>query len=185
MWNEMESIGRHTCFGRLPSLNAVGEVVLHSMHKYQPRLHIVLSPDLHSPLLGNYLRFTFPEAAFIVVTAYQNSEITKLKIDNNPFAKGFRDNGLNRKRFREKEGQSSDKRNVRQRLMESKPSNVRSRPVESNDEADVTISSSSSVDSHGAVGYRTDDITSLSAVPDPFISAFMNWRAAALPCGQG
>ncbi|XP_029546965.1 T-box transcription factor TBX6L-like isoform X2 [Salmo trutta] len=93
------------------------------MHKYQPRLQIVLSPDPHSPLLGDYLRFTFPEAAFIVVTAYQNSEITKLKIDNNPFAKGFRDNGLNRKRFREKEGQSSDKRNVRQRLMESKPSN--------------------------------------------------------------
>nr|XP_023868911.1 T-box transcription factor TBX6L-like isoform X1 [Salvelinus alpinus] len=81
------------------------------MYKYQPRLHIVLSPDPHSPLSGDYLRFTFPEAAFIAVTAYQNSEITKLKIDNNPFAKGFRDNGLNGKRFREKEGQSSDKLN--------------------------------------------------------------------------
>ncbi|KAM9539170.1 LOW QUALITY PROTEIN: T-box transcription factor TBX6L-like [Salvelinus alpinus] len=118
------------------TLNSNSLVVLHSMYKYQPRLHIVLSPDPHSPLSGDYLRFTFPEAAFIAVTAYQNSEITKLKIDNNPFAKGFRDNGLNGK-------------------------------------------SSSSVDFHGAVGYRTDDITSLSAVPDPFISAFMNWGAAA------
>nr|XP_029483516.1 GTPase Era, mitochondrial isoform X1 [Oncorhynchus nerka] len=52
-------------------------VVLHSMHKYQPRLHIVLSPDPHSPLSGDYLRFTFPEAAFIAVTAYQNSEVQR------------------------------------------------------------------------------------------------------------
>lgn len=46
------------------------------MHKYQPRLHIVQSPDpsyLH--MSGGYLRFTFPEAAFIAVTAYQNQEV--------------------------------------------------------------------------------------------------------------
>ncbi|XP_045080221.1 T-box transcription factor TBX6L [Coregonus clupeaformis] len=156
------------------TLNSNGLVVLHSMHKYQPRLHIVQSPDPYNPLSGGYLRFTFPEAAFIAVTAYQNSEITKLKIDNNPFAKGFRDNGLNRKRFREMEGQSSDKLNELQ--MELKSSNG-SRPVESDDEADVIVSSSSSVNSHGAAGYRTDDITSVSAAPNPFISAFMN-------CGQ-
>ena len=33
----------------------------------------------------------FPETVFIAVTAYQNQLITKLKIDSNPFAKGFRD----------------------------------------------------------------------------------------------
>ncbi len=57
------------------SLNA-HQVVLHSMHKYQPRLHIVQSPDPCNPLNpGGYLRFTFPEAAFIAVTAYQNQEV--------------------------------------------------------------------------------------------------------------
>lgn len=84
------------------TLNSNGLVILHSMHKYLPRLHIIQSPDPCSPLSGGYLHFTFPEAAFIAVTAYQNTEIKKLKINNNPFAKGFRDNGLNRKRFREK-----------------------------------------------------------------------------------
>ena len=32
-----------------------------------------------------------PDTEFVAVTAYQNSKITQLKIDNNPFAKGFRD----------------------------------------------------------------------------------------------
>ncbi|XP_019903810.1 T-box transcription factor TBX6L [Esox lucius] len=105
------------------TLNSNGLVVLHSMQKYQPRLHIVQSPDPHNPPLGGYLCFTLPQAAFIAVTAYQNSEITKLKIDNNPFAKGFRDNGLNRKRYREKQAQSSNKQNERHCLLESKSSN--------------------------------------------------------------
>jgi hypothetical protein len=33
----------------------------------------------------------FPETKFLAVTAYQNDRVTQLKIDNNPFAKGFRD----------------------------------------------------------------------------------------------
>lgn len=63
---------------------------------------------------------------------------------------------------------------------------VGSRPVESDDEADVIVSSCSSGNSYGAAGSRTDDITSLPAAPNPLISAFMNWgaAAAALPCGQ-
>lgn len=121
--------------------------VLQSLHKYQPRLHIVevtedgvedISSDMKSQ------SFTFPETQFIAVTAYQNTDvsvtsvrlsssfkmfsffrlmccvflieyntsvvlsshrltllshpfplhlqITQLKIDHNPFAKGFRDN---------------------------------------------------------------------------------------------
>lgn len=31
-----------------------------------------------------------PDSTFIAVSAYQNMEITQLKIDKNPFAKGFR-----------------------------------------------------------------------------------------------
>jgi len=34
---------------------------------------------------------------FIAVTAYQNDKITQLKIDHNPFAKGFRDTGSARR----------------------------------------------------------------------------------------
>ncbi|KAF6717837.1 T-box transcription factor TBX22 [Oryzias melastigma] len=40
--------------------------------------------------------FSFLETEFTTVTAYQNQQITKLKIDRNPFAKGFRDPGRNR-----------------------------------------------------------------------------------------
>ena len=31
-----------------------------------------------------------PDTIFIAVSAYQNVDLTQLKIDNNPFAKGFR-----------------------------------------------------------------------------------------------
>ncbi|CAK9252428.1 unnamed protein product, partial [Sphagnum jensenii] len=34
---------------------------------------------------------------FIAVTAYQNEKITRLKIDNNPFAKGFRETGAGKR----------------------------------------------------------------------------------------
>ncbi|MBN3311507.1 TBR1 protein, partial [Atractosteus spatula] len=70
-------------------------VVLQSLHKYQPRLHVVEvnedgTEDTSQP--GRVQTFTFPETQFIAVTAYQNTDITQLKIDHNPFAKGFRDN---------------------------------------------------------------------------------------------
>ncbi|KAK2525982.1 Tbr1 [Columba guinea] len=73
----------------------VDMVVLQSLHKYQPRLHVVEvnedgTEDTNQP--GRVQTFTFPETQFIAVTAYQNTDITQLKIDHNPFAKGFRDN---------------------------------------------------------------------------------------------
>ncbi|CAF0830498.1 unnamed protein product [Adineta steineri] len=79
-------------------------IILNSMHKYIPRLNIVevngKLPDLISSSNRNGLlpkhTFTFPETEFIAVTAYQNTDITQLKIDNNPFAKGFRDSADNR-----------------------------------------------------------------------------------------
>uniref|UniRef100_A0A673CS02 Eomesodermin homolog b n=1 Tax=Sphaeramia orbicularis TaxID=375764 RepID=A0A673CS02_9TELE len=70
-------------------------IVLQSLHKYQPRLHIVEVTEDGVEDIGNELKtqtFTFPETQFIAVTAYQNTDITQLKIDHNPFAKGFRDN---------------------------------------------------------------------------------------------
>jgi len=67
--------------------NPDGHCLLSSMHKYVPRIHI-------RPVCTNELMrsFTFDETKFIAVTAYQNTDITQLKIDSNPFAKGFRDN---------------------------------------------------------------------------------------------
>ncbi|XP_033170826.1 T-box protein H15 isoform X2 [Drosophila mauritiana] len=75
-----------------------GQVVLNSMHRYQPRIHLVrLSHGQSIPASPKELQdmdhktFVFPETVFTAVTAYQNQLITKLKIDSNPFAKGFRD----------------------------------------------------------------------------------------------
>ncbi|XP_012944046.1 uncharacterized protein LOC101856295 [Aplysia californica] len=68
--------------------------ILNSMHKYQPRLHIARAADFVSlPFAPAWKTITFEETVFIAVTAYQNEKITQLKIDNNPFAKGFRDTG--------------------------------------------------------------------------------------------
>ena len=66
------------------------------MHRFQPRVHLILRKDgsdrpvtnLKNELCHTYV---FPETVFTAVTAYQNQLITKLKIDCNPFAKGFRD----------------------------------------------------------------------------------------------
>ncbi|XP_037993505.1 MAX gene-associated protein isoform X4 [Motacilla alba alba] len=80
------------------TLDQEGHIILHSMHRYLPRLHLVPAnkateviqlngPDVHT--------FTFPQTEFFAVTAYQNIQITQLKIDYNPFAKGFRDDGPN------------------------------------------------------------------------------------------
>ncbi|XP_028400675.1 T-box-containing protein TBX6L-like [Dendronephthya gigantea] len=68
-----------------------GHIILNSMHKYQPRLHVVQANE-YNALNGRsaFETFIFPETEFMAVTAYQNPQITQLKIENNPFAKGFR-----------------------------------------------------------------------------------------------
>ncbi|KAJ8921064.1 hypothetical protein NQ315_015860 [Exocentrus adspersus] len=72
-----------------------GQIVLNSMHRYQPRIHLVKWREHSGPVSDleqeQYRTFVFPETVFTAVTAYQNQLITKLKIDSNPFAKGFRD----------------------------------------------------------------------------------------------
>ncbi|CAD7004866.1 unnamed protein product [Ceratitis capitata] len=78
------------------TLDNNGHIVLASMHKYQPRLHIIRTSDLTQLPWAAQQAFVFPETEFVAVTAYQNDRITKLKIDNNPFAKGFRETGQSR-----------------------------------------------------------------------------------------
>uniref|UniRef100_A0A2A4IXH9 T-box domain-containing protein n=1 Tax=Heliothis virescens TaxID=7102 RepID=A0A2A4IXH9_HELVI len=73
------------------TMDAQGHMVLTSMHKYRPRVLVVRARDAAALAWGApHASFSFPETEFIAVTAYQNDRITKLKIDNNPFAKGFR-----------------------------------------------------------------------------------------------
>lgn len=62
----------------LPFLSAGQMVVLQSLHKYQPRLHVVEvnedgTEDTSQP--GRVQTFTFPETQFIAVTAYQNTDV--------------------------------------------------------------------------------------------------------------
>ncbi|XP_077571291.1 T-box transcription factor TBX1-like isoform X1 [Stigmatopora nigra] len=71
-----------------------GHIILNSMHRYQPRFHVVyVDPRKDSEKYAeeNYKTFVFEETRFTAVTAYQNHRITQLKIASNPFAKGFRD----------------------------------------------------------------------------------------------
>nr|QFQ66868.1 T-box 20 protein [Schmidtea mediterranea] len=102
-----ENLSKQTVsFEKLKLTNNVmdrhGYIILNSMHKYQPRIHILLKDTMEKYSNfenfnirdipdGHYQSFMFPETIFIAVTAYQNQLITKLKIDCNPFAKGFRD----------------------------------------------------------------------------------------------
>ncbi|XP_068433805.1 MAX gene-associated protein isoform X2 [Clinocottus analis] len=84
-----------------------GRVVLHSMHRYIPRLHVIPVPDGAAPTAARpvvmgpeSLTFTFPQTEFMAVTTYQNFRITQLKINHNPFAKGFREDGNNTRLIR-------------------------------------------------------------------------------------
>ena len=63
--------------------------MLNSLHKYEPRIHVVRvgGAEAQSMLATR----SFPQTQFIAVTAYQNEDITGLKIKFNPFAKAFLD----------------------------------------------------------------------------------------------
>ena len=67
--------------------NGNGQIMLNSLHKYEPRVHLVrVGCDQRQ-----VVTYPFPETQFIAVTAYQNEEVTSLKIKYNPFAKAFLD----------------------------------------------------------------------------------------------
>ncbi|KAE8295689.1 T-box transcription factor TBX4 [Larimichthys crocea] len=105
-------------------LDPFGHIILNSMHKYQPRLHIVKADENNAFGSKNtaYCTHVFHETAFISVTSYQNHKITQLKIENNPFAKGFRgseEGDLRVSRLQGKEYPVISKNMVRQRLISS------------------------------------------------------------------
>lgn len=47
-----------------------GQVVLNSLHKYQPKIHVIRTPEKKIDT------FSFPETQFIAVTAYQNESVS-------------------------------------------------------------------------------------------------------------
>ncbi len=61
------------------------QILIHTMHKY------VLEIFIQNVTEKKETTFPLPPTEFIAVTAYQNPALTSLKIDNNPFAKGFRE----------------------------------------------------------------------------------------------
>ncbi|KTG43242.1 hypothetical protein cypCar_00012384 [Cyprinus carpio] len=97
-------MAKPVAFNKLKLTNNIsdkhGFTILNSMHKYQPRFHIVRANDILKLPYSTFRTYVFPETDFIAVTAYQNDKITQLKIDNNPFAKGFRDTGNGRREKR-------------------------------------------------------------------------------------
>lgn len=56
------------------------QIILNSMHRYQPRFHIVYLPSKTSNTPeencgDNFKTFVFPETTFTAVTAYQNHRV--------------------------------------------------------------------------------------------------------------
>jgi len=68
-----------------------GKIMLNSLHKYEPRIHVVKVDQGSNQAAPQQLiqTFAFPTTQFIAVTAYQNEDVTALKIKHNPFAKAF------------------------------------------------------------------------------------------------
>jgi len=59
------------------------------MHKYEVEVRILRLSSARTTVKQIY-SFILPHTEFIAVTAYQNDNITKLKIQNNPFARAFK-----------------------------------------------------------------------------------------------
>lgn len=102
---ESPSTGQHwmqnpVSFYKLKLTNSImeteGNTVLHPMHRYLPRLHLLQTDQAAKDIKLNgpsVVTFTFPQTEFMAVTAYQNSRLSQLKVDYNPFAKGLKEEG--------------------------------------------------------------------------------------------
>jgi hypothetical protein len=69
---------RLTCTGSY--IANIFQIVLNSMHKYQPRIHVI-EVGSHGPNEQKSLQtHAFPETQFIAVTAYQNTDVSFISI---------------------------------------------------------------------------------------------------------
>ena len=51
------------------------QTILNSMHKYQPRFHLVRASDIMQLPYSTFRTYVFKECDFIGVTAYQNEKV--------------------------------------------------------------------------------------------------------------
>ena len=68
------------CFFALHFLTIFGvsfalQTILNSMHKYQPRFHLVRANDILKLPYSTFRTYVFKETEFIAVTAYQNEKV--------------------------------------------------------------------------------------------------------------
>lgn len=75
--NDLRTTRSHT---QLPKNNLILslQIILNSMHKYQPRFHVILeeTDKTQSRGKGQTRTFTFNETQFMAVTAYQNHMVS-------------------------------------------------------------------------------------------------------------
>ncbi|CAN7986858.1 unnamed protein product, partial [Ixodes hexagonus] len=71
------------------TVNSGKHMLLHSMRKYIPRIHVFAGSDVLQLDYRRFKTFIFPETSFIAVTSYQSEEVIALKIENNPYARSF------------------------------------------------------------------------------------------------
>ena len=58
--------------------DATFQTILNSMHKYQPRFHLVRANDILKLPYSTFRTYVFKETEFIAVTAYQNEKVMVL-----------------------------------------------------------------------------------------------------------
>ncbi|XP_039253185.2 T-box transcription factor TBX5-like [Styela clava] len=155
-----------------------GKLIMHSMHKYHVRIHIIESEDPSN--LETMQTFPLPVTSFITVTAYQNTELTKLKIANNPFAKGFREDGARgsksaRAQYQQKQYQIPDY-SIAKRFRPDYPQSV---PHVQNVVSNIPSADPSQ---YSALPYCTDSLPS-TYVPDDLVTS--TYASASLPHNTG
>ncbi|XP_042276111.1 T-box transcription factor TBX3-like isoform X2 [Thunnus maccoyii] len=154
-----------------------GFTILNSMHKYQPRFHIVKANDILKLPYSTFRTYVFSETEFIAVTAYQNDKITQLKIDNNPFAKGFRDTGNGRREKRKL--QHSSQRSKEMRMTDMKPSSLQY--SENSKSSDAHDSDSDKEDNVEDTAGEEESKTCKETDPEPKVS--ITERTVQSPAG--
>ena len=72
------------CFSKLKLTNnrnaSSGHVIINSMHKYQPRVHVMALKEEEQGVDGVVVSAIYPETQFIAVTAYQNTDVSTLPL---------------------------------------------------------------------------------------------------------
>uniref|UniRef100_A0A3B1IBN6 T-box domain-containing protein n=1 Tax=Astyanax mexicanus TaxID=7994 RepID=A0A3B1IBN6_ASTMX len=128
-------------------LDQENHIVINSMHRYLPRLHIIPADkttdgiQLDGP---DIITFSFPQTEFFAVTAYQNLSITQLKIDYNPFAKGFREDSNNSRSSKPKIGLPTEtvESEVKPSRETTTLNNLKTLPVRSKSKCETSASES-------------------------------------------